>query len=74
MATHTDEDLDQVLEIFAKLARELGTFEDPAYSQPGRRKNVFDFSLSYPNGSHPVREDAGDVAQVATGLRSAVSR
>jgi 8-amino-7-oxononanoate synthase len=46
MATHTDNDLDRVLEIFEKLARELGTFDDPAYLNPGRRKNTFDFSLS----------------------------
>ena len=46
MATHTEQDLDNVLEIFAKLARELGTFDDPAYAQPGKRKaNVFDFRL-----------------------------
>src|SRR5690606_34953885 len=51
MATHTDEDLDRVLEIFEKLARELGTFDDPAYAQPGRRKaNVFDFRLQDPEG------------------------
>ncbi len=74
MATHTDADLDRVLDIFAKLARELGTFDDPAYSQPGRRKNVFDFSLSYPNGSEDVRESAGDAAREDTGLRPAVSR
>lgn len=74
MATHTDEDLDRVLEIFAKLARELGTFEDPAYSHPGRRKNVFDFSLSYPDGSHPLRESAGDAAHSESSLHPAVSR
>jgi glycine C-acetyltransferase len=74
MATHTDEDLDRVLEIFAKLARELGTFEDPAYSHPGRRKNVFDFSLSYPEGSHEVREAPGDATLNGTGLHPAVSR
>ena len=45
MATHTDEDLDQVLEIFKKIATELGTFDDPAYTEPGRRKGVFDFRL-----------------------------
>jgi len=73
MATHTDEDLDRVLEIFARLARELGTFEDPAYSHPGRRKNVFDFSLSYPEGSHAVRETPGEPARKQTGLHPAVS-
>jgi 8-amino-7-oxononanoate synthase len=46
MATHSEEDLDRVLEIFARLARELGTFDDPVYADPGRRRNVFDFRLS----------------------------
>lgn len=45
MATHTDEDLNRVLEVFERLAKELGTFDDPAYTEPGRRKNVFDFRL-----------------------------
>ncbi|MCX7868860.1 MAG: aminotransferase class I/II-fold pyridoxal phosphate-dependent enzyme [Terrimicrobiaceae bacterium] len=45
MATHTDDDLDRVLEIFEKLARELGTFDDPAYTGANRRKGVFDFHL-----------------------------
>lgn len=45
MATHTDKDLERVLEIFERLAKELGTFDDPAYTDPGRRKNVFDFVL-----------------------------
>lgn len=45
MSTHTEKDLDFILEIFAKLARELGTFDDPVYTQPGRRRNIFDFAL-----------------------------
>ncbi len=45
MATHTDEDLDQVLDVFKKIAKQLGTFDDPAYTEPGRRKGVFDFRL-----------------------------
>lgn len=45
MATHTDDDLDHVLEIFARIARELGTFDDPAYTERHRRKGVFDFRL-----------------------------
>jgi 8-amino-7-oxononanoate synthase len=64
MATHTEEDLDRVLEIFAKIARELGTFEDPAYTESSRRKGVFDFRLPEhtdngtgpsDNGTHPPR-------------------
>lgn len=75
MATHTDEDLDRVLEIFEKLARELGTFDDPAYIQPGRRKaNVFDFRLQDPEGEEAVRETAGDAARNGTGIHPAVSR
>lgn len=46
MSTHTEQDLDFVLDIFSKLARELGTFDDPVYTEPGRRRNVFDFALS----------------------------
>lgn len=46
MSSHTDEDLDRVLEVFEKLSKELGTFDDPAYTEPGRRRNVFDFRLA----------------------------
>lgn len=74
MATHTDEDLDRVLEIFARLAKELGTFDDPAYREPGRRRNVFDFSLSQQNGSEPVREDSGDPPREGSKFHTAVSR
>lgn len=73
MSTHTEEDLDRVLEIFAKLAKELGTFNDPAYLEPGRRRNVFDFSLSQSNGSTTFREDAGDPARNGSDVRSPVS-
>ncbi|MFI0348561.1 MAG: aminotransferase class I/II-fold pyridoxal phosphate-dependent enzyme [Chthoniobacterales bacterium] len=45
MSTHTEKDLDFILEIFEKLAHELGTFDDPIYTKPGRSRNVFDFSL-----------------------------
>jgi 8-amino-7-oxononanoate synthase len=66
MATHTDEDLDRVLEIFARLARELGTFDDPVYSDPGRRKNVFDFMLPTETEAETVSpENAGHVANGA---------
>lgn len=75
MATHTEDDLDRVLEIFEKLARELGTFDDPAYAQPGRRKaNVFDFRLQEPEGEDAVREAAGAAARNGSGVHPAVSR
>ena len=73
MATHTDSDLDRVLEIFEKLARELGTFDDPAYLNPGRRKNVFDFRLSDDEVVEGVRAGGGEPARDESVLRSSVS-
>jgi len=74
MATHTDSDLDRVLEIFEKLARELGTFDDPAYVNPSRRKNVFDFRLPDGAGVEEVREGGGESSQNGSGVHSSVSR
>ena len=74
MATHTDSDLDRVLEIFEKLARELGTFDDPAYVNPTRRKNVFDFRLPDSGGEEGVRAGGGGSAWNGSGLHPAVSR
>jgi len=68
MASHTSEDLDRVLEIFARLAKELGTFDDPAYTEPGRRKNVFDFSLSNGNGAQALRGAAGAHSRNGNGV------
>lgn len=74
MSSHTEEDLDRVLDIFAKIARELGTFDDPVYTEPGRRRNVFDFNLPQRNGVEEVRADSGDVARNGSGVHAAVSR
>jgi len=74
LASHTEADLDHVLEIFARLARELGTFEDPAYSDPGRRKNVFDFNLPHTNGTEDVRADSGDAPWNGSGVHPSVPR
>jgi len=65
MSSHTEEDLDRVLEIFEKLANELGTFDDPAYTEPGRRRNVFDFRLTTPlteEASEPAVENEAPVS------------
>ena len=74
MATHTDSDLDRVLEIFEKLARELGTFDDPAYINPTRRKNVFDFRLPDTARAEDIREGGGEPARKGSGVHSAVPR
>jgi hypothetical protein len=71
MATHTESDLDRVLEIFEKLARELGTFDDPAYVEPGRRKNVFDFRL--PDAAEAVNGANGHVTRNGSHLETAVA-
>ena len=76
MATHTEQDLDKVLEIFAKLAAELGTFDDPAYAPTGKRKaNMFDFRLEESEAQPSVREvGAGAAVWNGQGVRSAASR
>jgi len=74
MSSHTDQDLDKVLEIFAKIAKELGTFDDPAYTEPGRRRNVFDFNLPESGGIEAIRGDTGTPARNESELHSSVSR
>lgn len=74
MSSHTEADLDHVLSIFEKLAKELGTFDDPAYAEPGRRKNVFDFRLPQSNGAHSVREDSGTSPREGSELHATVSK
>ena len=74
MASHTEEDLDKVLDIFARIAQELGTFDDPAYTEPGRRRNVFDFALPERGGVAKVRADPGTPSRNGSELHAAVSR
>lgn len=74
MSSHSDEDLDKVLDIFAKIARELGTFDDPVYTEPGRRRNVFDFALPQRSGAEEVRAGSGDPSRNGSGVHAAVSR
>ena len=74
MSSHTEEDLDKVLDIFTKIARELGTFDDPAYTEPGRRRNVFDFALPNRGGSEQVRADSGTSSRNGSGLHASVPR
>jgi 8-amino-7-oxononanoate synthase len=74
MSSHTEEDLDKVLDIFAKIARELGTFDDPAYTEPGRRRNVFDFNLPDSGRDEAIRADSGVDTRNGSGVHAAVSR
>jgi 8-amino-7-oxononanoate synthase len=76
MATHTEEDLDNVLEVFARLAQELGTFDDPAYAHSGKRKaNMFDFRLEEADEERgAIHGGVRDPAWNGRGAHSAVSR
>lgn len=74
MSTHTENDLDLILEIFAKLARELGTFDDPVYTEPGRRRNVFDFAMPEHHGAQEIRADSGVASLEESELYATVSR
>lgn len=74
MATHTDEDLDLILGTFERLARELGAFEDPAYTDGPRRRNVYDFTLQHKDGVETVRDHSGDASSEGPELRSAISK
>jgi len=74
MSSHTEEDLDKVLDIFAKIARELGTFDDPVYTETGRRRNIFDFALPQRGGTEEVRAGSGDASRNGSELHAAVSR
>jgi len=73
MSSHTEEDLDMVLDIFARIAKELGTFDDPAYTEPGRRRNVFDFALPNRGGAEEIRIDSGSPSRNGSELHAAVS-
>ncbi len=72
MSSHTEEDLDKVLDIFAKIARELGTFDDPAYTEPGRRRNVFDFALPDRGRVEQVRTDTGSSPRNGSGIHATI--
>ena len=61
MATHTDDELDYVLETFAKIGKELGIFEDSAYLGGSKRRssNGYDFDVQDEKESQTLREDSG---------------
>ncbi|MBI4403314.1 MAG: aminotransferase class I/II-fold pyridoxal phosphate-dependent enzyme, partial [Deltaproteobacteria bacterium] len=62
MATHADEELNYVLETFARLGRELGIFEDVAYTEETKKRpnNGYDFSLHHSETLKTFRDSSGD--------------
>lgn len=65
MSTHTDEELDYVLETCERIGKELGIFEDAAYTgEPKKRATSygFDFGNKDQKAAEAVRTDSGIVA------------
>ncbi len=74
MATHTDEELDYVLETFSRLGKELGIFQDDAYTgEASKRTNGYDFTLRNKPAAEEIRAGAGDDPQPGEVLRPSVS-
>lgn len=56
MATHTDQELDYVLEAFGRLGKELKVFEEPAYTGESKRRanSGYDLTLSDEEGAEAI--------------------
>jgi 8-amino-7-oxononanoate synthase len=62
MATHTEEELNYVLETFERIGKELGIFEDAAYTGESNKRtgsNGYDFTLSDPETLETLRANSG---------------
>jgi 8-amino-7-oxononanoate synthase len=59
MATHTDQELDYVLETCERVGKELGIFEDAAYTGDTKRKvnSGYDFSVPAKEATETLRAD-----------------
>ena len=79
MATHTDEELNYVLETFDRIGKELGIFQDAAYTgdtsakRRGNNGYDFDFTVQEPEGTTDVRESPGVTTTARSTLCSPVS-
>ncbi|MFL5341967.1 MAG: aminotransferase class I/II-fold pyridoxal phosphate-dependent enzyme [Gemmataceae bacterium] len=79
MASHTDEELDYVLETFERIGKELGVFQDAAYSGDHASGNgkkgvngAWDFLVPDEDGVDGVRAAAGGDSPHGPVLRTAV--
>lgn len=73
MSTHTDQELDYVLETFARLGRDLGVFEEAAYTG-GTKKNGYDFSSDNAEIIKNLRKSSGDVASESAAAGTSIPR
>lgn len=74
MATHTEEELDYVLETFGRIGKELGIFEDSAYTGEPKRKanNGYDIPVPDEETAQALRTDPGAPAPGGSVLCSPV--
>jgi hypothetical protein len=73
MATHTDSELNYVLETFARLGKELGVFEEAAYTG-STKKNGYDFSSPVTQTAEALRADSGTHSSGSEVLSPSVPR
>ena len=65
MASHTDEELDYVLETCERVGKTLGIFEDAAYTGEVKKRRLgsgYDFSVSDETSSEDVRAASGEAS------------
>ncbi len=75
MATHTDKELDYVLEVFERLWKELDISNEPVYrgEKPRRVKGGYDFGMSNEKGFETFRNASGNAAEGRSMLCSTIS-
>ena len=73
MTTHTDSELDYVLETFGRLGRELGVFEEAAYTG-STKKNGYDFSSVQLQDVEGLRKSAGEDTSTGSTMGAPVPR
>lgn len=75
MATHTEQELDYVLETCERVGKELGIFEDAAYTgetTSRKLKNGYDLTLPGQQNAEGVRKGTGADSEAGSVLHSAV--
>ena len=75
MATHTEDELNYVLDSFERIGKELGIFADAAYTGDGKRKinGGYDFKLHAEQRIEAVRASSGDSSQEGSVVCTPVS-
>ncbi len=74
MASHTEQELDYVLETCQRVGKELGIFQDAAYTGENSRKlkNGYDLTLPGSTSADALRTDSGKDSSAGSVLHTAV--